>query len=451
MTTTLLRPAFLAIVLGLLLSCGGGGGGGSGGPAGVAGSGNGTFATVPGDASNAGLLASDASTGGDSGGPAGSTGAPGGGTTTASGGDDASGVGSGGTGVSTADATGIGAVDGAGSIIVNGLRYDTTGVAVSIEDAPSLQLGMSVKVTGPVSADFTSGAARRIESAAEVRGVLASVDLARGRFVVLGSTITTDEATVWADSSGLAAIAPGSTLQVWGLPAAPGVLLATRVEQRPPSAPILSGTVQALDAASRTFTLGGMVVDYSQASVSGSLDGRPLANGVLVRVRASAGAGNRLHATQVQWWYPSPTANAAPLQLGGIVTDYAGPGSLRVLGIPIDASNVQVTGGPAAALGNGVRVEVAGFIGDGILKATQLRIRHLPGTGGPASFSLEGIISNFDSVSSFRVRGQVVNASGANVEFVNGNASMLGKGVRIGVEGERVVDGVLIATRVSFK
>ena len=43
----------------------------------------------------------------------------------ASGGDDGSGVGSGGTGVSTADATGVGAVDGAGSIIVNGLRYET--------------------------------------------------------------------------------------------------------------------------------------------------------------------------------------------------------------------------------------------------------------------------------------------------------------------------------------
>lgn len=442
MTTNLLRHGLLAFGVALLLSCGGGGGGGGGGPVGVA--------AVSGDAANAGLLASDASLGADGGGPAGGSG-PGGGTTTASGGEDASGVGSGGTGVSTADATGIGAVDGAGSIIVNGLRYDTTGVAVSIEDAPSLQLGMSAKVTGPVSADFTSGVARRIDSAAEIRGVLASVDLAQRRFVILGTTITTDEATVWADSSGLAAIAPGTTLQVWGLPAGPGVLLATRVEQRAPSAPILSGTVQSLDAASRSFMLGGLVVDYSQASVSGSLDGRPLANGVLVRVRASVVAGNRLHATHVQWWYRAPAVNATPVQLGGIVTDYAGPASLRVLGMQVDASSALITGGPAGALGNGVRVDVAGFLRDGVLKATKLRIRHLPGTGGPASFSLEGIVSNFNSASSFRVRGQLVDANGAGVVFVNGSAAMLGNGVRIGVEGAHVVNGVLIATRVSFK
>ena len=194
-----------------------------------------------------------------------------------------------------------------------------------------------------------------------------------------------------------------------------------------------------------------MVVDYSQASVSGSLDGRPLANGVLVRVRASAVAGNRLHATQVQWWYPAPTVNATPVQLGGIVTDFAGPASLRVLGMQVDASSALVTGGPAEALGNGVRVDVAGFLSDGVLQATKLKIRHVPGTGGPASFSLEGNIGNFSSASSFRVRGQLVDASGAGVVFVNGSASMLGNGVRIGVEGAQVVDGVLIATRVSFK
>ncbi|SDE44274.1 hypothetical protein SAMN05444679_122123, partial [Variovorax sp. CF079] len=36
------------------------------------------------------------------------------------------------------------------------------------------------------------------------------------------------------------------------------------------------------------------------------------------------------------------------------------------------------------------------------------------------------------------------------VVFVNGAASNLGNGVRVTIEGEQVVDGVLIATRVSF-
>ncbi|MGJ7498276.1 DUF5666 domain-containing protein [Variovorax sp. RT4R15] len=442
---TVLRSCLLAVLTGLLLSCGGGGVGGGAAldSAGTAGP------TASADSNQGhGLLGG----GGDGqGGSASSTSDATGGSTTAASGDDGSGVGSGGTGVSTADAAGIGSVDGAGSIIVSGLRYNTDSAVVKIEDASALQLGMSVKVTGPVNADFTSGIARQVDSAADIRGSLSSVGLAQGSFVILSTTITTDPATVWADSNGLAAIPPGATLQVWGLPAAPGVLRATRVEQRSPSAPILTGTVQNLDATRRTFTLGGAVVDYSAATLTGSLDGRPLADGTMVRVRANAELPGPLRATLVQSWYPVPTANATPVQLAGIVTNYAGLGSLRVLGTPVDASSAKINGGPAGSIGNGVKVEVGGLISNGVLKATKLKIRHVPGTGGPASFTLIGNIGNFTSPSSFRVRGQPVNASVPGVVFVNGTAANLGNGVRVNIEGEQVVDGVLTATRVGFE
>jgi hypothetical protein len=48
------------------------------------------------------------------------------------------------------------------------------------------------------------------------------------------------------------------------------------------------------------------------------------------------------------------------------------------------------------------------------------------------------------------VQGQPVNAGGAGVVFVNGSAANLGNGVAVTVEGAQVVDGVLMATRVSF-
>ncbi|KWT91977.1 MULTISPECIES: DUF5666 domain-containing protein [unclassified Variovorax] len=455
MTNAFLRAALVALSTALLLSCGGGGSGGgsaalvgTGGTGSVTGSGlgYGSGSPVGGAADGQGGSASgggSAGTGGDSTG--------GGGTSTASSGDDGSGVGSGGTGVSTADASGVGGVDGVGSIIVNGVRYNTDTAVLNVEDASALQLGMSAKVTGPFSADFTSGVARRVDSAADLRGTLSSVDLAQGSFVILGTTVTTDDATVWADSSGLAAILPGSTLQVWGLPGAPGVLRATRVEQRGPSAPVLTGTVQNLDPARRTFTIGTFTVDYGTAVLSGSLDGAPLANGTLVRVRGAIALPGRLSATQVQWWYPVPRANATPVQLAGIVTDYAGLGSLRVLNIPVNAASAQVTGGPAGAVGNGVKVEVGGTIANGVLQATKLKIRHVPGTGGPASFTLIGTVGNFSSAASFRVRGQPIDASGPGVVFVNGTAANLGNGVSVNIQGERVVNGVLLATRVSFE
>lgn len=457
MTNGFLRAALLALSTALLLSCGGGGSGGggsvalvgAGGTASVTGSspGNGSGSPVGGAADGQGGSASG--TGGGSAGTGG--GSAGGGTSTASSGDDGSGVGSGGTGVSTADASGVGGVDGVGSIIVNGVRYNTDTAVLNVEDASTLQLGMSAKVTGPFNAELTSGVARRVDSAADLRGTLSSVDLAQGSFVILGTTVTTDDATVWADSTGLAALLPGSTLQVWGLPGAPGVLRATRVEQRGPSAPVLTGTVQNLDPVRRTFTIGAFTVDYSTAVLSGSLDGSPLANGILVRVRAATVLLNRLSATQVQWWYPVPRADATPVQLAGIVTDYAGLGSLRVLNVPVNAASAQVTGGPAGSVGNGVKVEVGGTMSNGVLQATKLKIRHVPGTGGPSSFTLIGTVGNFSSAASFRVRGQPIDASGPGVVFVNGTAANLGNGVSVNIEGAQVVNGVLIATRVSFE
>ena len=117
----------------------------------------------------------------------------------------------------------------------------------------------------------------------------------------------------------------------------------------------------------------------------------------------------------------------------------------------MNAASAQITGGPASAVGNGVKVEVGGVMSNGILQASKLKIRHVPGTGGPASFNLIGAIGNFSSAASFRVKGQPVDASGPAVVFVNGTVANLGNGVNVNIEGSQVVNGVLIATRVSFE
>ena len=347
----------------------------------------------------------------------------------------------------------MGSVDGAGSIIVNGLRYETSTATGGVEDAPNgLQLGMSAKVVGPVNAEFTQGIARSVESAADIRGPVASVNPAQRSFNIFGTTVTTDGATVWADADGVAAIQAGQTLQVWGLPGAPAVLRATRIEQRPSSTPILTGTVQNLDTIRRTFSLSGALVDYSRVAPTGTVDGQLLANGTIVRVRADAPApGGPFVATQVQWWYPVPRVEQSIAQIAGIVTEFGGLGSLRVLGVPVDASSAQVTGGQAGAMGNGVKVEVGGVVTGGVLRATKLKIRHVPGTGGPVSFDVTGNIGAFRSPSDFRVRGQPVNAGGAGTAFINGQASNLGNGVRVRVVGSRVANGVLVAESVTFQ
>ncbi|RYF37116.1 MAG: hypothetical protein EOO21_00230 [Comamonadaceae bacterium] len=383
---------------------------------------------------------------GDGDGASGGTSAAGGttGGATAAAGDDGSGVGSGGTGVSATAAVGIGSVDGLGSVIVNGVRYDTDSAQFIVQDTSELLLGMSVKVSGTVNSDPKTGAATRVESAADMRGPVSTVDLAGGTFTLLGTTVSTDPETVWADSGGLSGIASGSTVQVWGLPAAPGMLRATRVAQVAPSAaPVVTGTVQNLDVASRVFSLGQLQVRYSATT--------PLADGIVVRVRAGGWDGTSvLNASTIENWYAVPQVSGTRVDLNGLITNYAGLATFRVLGTPVDATGVQITGGQGANVGNGVKVEVGGFLVDGVVRATKLKIRHIPGTGGPSSFTLIGPVSAFAGPASFRVRGQPIDASRPGVVFGNGSAAVLGNGARVTVAGSQVLNGVLLADTVTF-
>lgn len=430
-------------LMALLLSCGGGGGGGGDSVGGLGVGTGGTTQTGTGG---------DTSTGAGTGTGTGSTGSggTGGDTTAGNSNTDGSGVGSGGTGV-TADAAGIGAADGLGSIILNGLRYDTDTATFTIEDATELQIGMSARVAGKVDANFTSGVATQVQSAAELRGAASDIDTSAGSFVVMGTVVSIDSATVWADANGLADINLNSIVQVWGLPSAPGALRATRIQIAPTlTDPLVTGTVQNLNTVGKTFTLGQLTINFSSAAFTG-MNASSLANGIIVRARGTvAPVAGVLTATTVQGWYAIPVSDGIAVQLAGVITDFASRSSFKVLGTPVDATNGQITGGPVGSLGNGVKVEVDGFMSGGVLVVKKLRIRNTPGTGGPASFTLIGAIGAYQSPASFRVRGQPVDAGGSGVIFENGTAANLGNGQRVTVVGDRVVDGVLIAQRVTF-
>lgn len=360
------------------------------------------------------------------------------------------GVGSGGTGA-VADSGGIGSVDGFGSIIVNGTRFDTSTAQLLLEDTVSLRLGMTVRVSGTLSADLASGTATLVLSAADLRGAVADLDVAAGRLSVLSAPVSVDPSTVYAGGLGsLADLRAGDTVQVHGLPGLGAQLRATRIERLAAGAlPVLSGTVQSLDPAQRTFTVAGVRVSYAGATLRGLWPASGLAEGQLVRVRARS-PGDPLAADSVEPWYPLPSAGGGRFSLGGVLTRAAGLADLQVDGLPVDASGAQVSGGSAADLVPGVRVEVAGTLRAGVLVATRLKLRHAPSAPPESHFSATGTIGAWQSPASFRIQGQEIDASGAGVVFVNGSAADLHNGRSARVTGSRVVDDVLLAERVEF-
>lgn len=439
---TFLRSVILSALL-AVSACGGGGSdvapGGSGTVGGVV-DGGGTGGTGNGSTGGTDGAGSTGGTGSASGTDGATAGAPG----------DGGGVGSGGTGVSTAA---VGVADGFGSVIVNGVRFNTDGAEILTEDAPGLRLGMTVLVRGTIDAGLSTGTATSVLSVPELRGAVTAVQAAALQFSVAGVTVQVDDATVFDGVANLAGLSAGTAVQVYALPESDGLWRATRVEVAAAATPfIVSGTLTRLDPVARTFELAGWRVQYGNAALVGGLRSTGLSEGQRVYVRsAGAPVGGLLQAGQIREAHALSPQATTPVALLGLVSQFSTLQQFFVVaGTRIDASAALVNGGPRTAIGNGVKLDVAGTMVNGVLVATRLRIRHVPGTGGPASFDVIGTVGQFVSLASFRVNGQVINASAPSVQFVNGTASNLRNGVSVSVTGSQVVDGVLQATTVRF-
>jgi len=320
------------------------------------------------------------------------------------------------------------------------------------EDAAALELGMTVIVRGRVDAGLQSGVATQVLSVPELRGPVTAVNAAAGWFELMGVRVSVDEATLYAGLTGLDALKTGQTVQVHALPEGSGRMRATRVQWLAAAATQrMWGAVQGLNRSAKSFQLNGMAVSYAQATFAAGWAAASLSDGVPAYVvGAPAAGGGAFVASEIRRGHGLPDSTDTPVALLGIVTDFATAQSFTLHGVRVNAASAQITGGLATSIGNGVKLEVVGRMVQGQLVAERLRIRHVPGTGGPVVFEAIGPVAQYQSLSSFRVNGQLANAGGSGVSFVNGTASGMRNGVRVRVSGSKVVDGVLIVTLVEF-
>lgn len=372
------------------------------------------------------------------------------------GGTDAA-VGSGGTG-----SFAVGPISGFGSVIVNGIRYDDSAATVLDEDdnprtAADLRLGMVVEVTGSAvdrpsdPALPATASAQTIRFGSEIEGPVEAVDAVAGTVTVLGQTVEVTASTAFdaALAGGLAALAPGQIVEVYGVASA-GRTTATRIELEDSTDEYkLRGTLADLDTTARTFRIGTATISYA-----GIANPPTLANGDLVRVR--------LATTQTAgvWTATRLRGGARPLddrdeaEVEGLVTAFTSSTSFSVDGIPVDASGARFEDGVAADLALGVRVEVEGRLSGGVLIAREVEFEDDDdGDHGDADgpIELEGAIEGLDTANRrFTLRGLGVDYSSA--VFDDGTEAQLANGVRVEVDGRLAADGVTIeALKVDFE
>jgi hypothetical protein len=164
-----------------------------------------------------------------------------------------------------------GTITGFGSVIVNGVTYNTNSATFTIDGVPGTQSDLSVGdvivVKGTVNDDGTSPSAASVTFDDAVEGPISAIDLLTQTITVLGQIVRIDADTSFDDSispASLDGLDINDVVEVSGFFLANGSISATRIELKPPAGEFeLTGTVS--NPAATTFEINGFVVDFSTA------------------------------------------------------------------------------------------------------------------------------------------------------------------------------------------
>ena len=280
----------------------------------------------------------------------------------------------------------VGPINTFGSIVVNGVRYDTTSATFTINDAAGseddLKVGQVVSVSGTIDDNGTTGSADQVTFDDSVKGPVESIDLLANRLIVLGQTVLIGPDTSFDDSfspASLDGVSVGQIVEVSGQFDANGNIVATRIEPKPAGTTLeVHGTVAGLDAPNFRFNLGGLVVDYSAAMLD-NFNGGQITDGDFVEAKGTTlGGAGELLATSVELESFLPGGDDGDhVEIEGFITRYVSAQDFDVAGVPVTTTGATTfVGGVAADLGLNVKVEAEGELdANGTIVADKIDIR----------------------------------------------------------------------------
>lgn len=280
----------------------------------------------------------------------------------------------------------VGPIASFGSVVVNGVHYETNAATITIDGQPAtqgdLRVGQVVSMVAELEDGAASGTASSVNFDDNVEGPIQSIDMASGVLVVLGQTVRTGTSTSFDDSilpRSIEGLAVGDFVEVSGLVKADGSIDATRIEMKAVGGEFeVHGVVAALDTANLRFNLNALVVDYSGAQLD-DFPGAAIADGQPVEAKGTTlDANGALIATRVE--YKGSLVTGAEddfAEIEGFITRFASAQDFDVSGLCIiTGAATTFEGGTAADLGLDVKVEVEGiFDGAGCLSARKVDIR----------------------------------------------------------------------------
>ncbi|MCX7170380.1 MAG: DUF5666 domain-containing protein [Proteobacteria bacterium] len=358
-------------------------------------------------------------------------------------------VGTGGTG------SAFGIVTGFGSLIVDGMHRDDSNASYSNEAEQGVAVAMPM--TGVMlgqSAEFAYDAGGNITSAMMSPEIVGTVSAASASSItVLGTPITANgdpaagPVTSFVGYVSLASVQIGDRVEAHGLLKTDSqgkpYLQATLIVQKPAANGVrLTGVVSQYNAGAGSFLIGNQTVMTGSATIGPA--GAALANGQQVTVWSNgAPVGNTVTAANIRIKLPAQASGN--VTVSGPIANYVSNASFKIRNVVVDASAASITPS-SASLGDDKYVVVAGSYDAAANKIKASRVTVFT-AAAPTSVEVHGMVANFVSVSSFTLRGVVIDASAAN--FTGGTAAQLANGVFLEVHGT-VANNVVHATTVQL-
>ena len=280
-----------------------------------------------------------------------------------------------------------GAISGFGSVIVNGVHYESDSAVVTLEGRSGtvgqLRVGEVVHLKAEVDGQGNAHA-KTIDQERLAQGTVQAVDVAAGTLTITGQLIRVDNETSFDDTipgGSLAGVAVGDRVEVHGFASAGGEARATRIETADAGdAEVeLTGPVSALDTVAQRFTVGTQVVDYRTATLEG-FPASGLAAGDLVEVEGTTiledGALKAVKVQKEDGGLDGRSGDGGELE--GLVTRFVSATDFDVAGQKVTTtSSTSFVGGTAADLELDVKVEVEGKLdASGVLVAAKVVFRH---------------------------------------------------------------------------
>lgn len=305
-------------------------------------------------------------------------------------------AGIGGTGI-----TATGQITGFGSIFVNGVEYEIKpGATIMVNGAPAqesdLRLGMIVTLSGTLNADGVTGTVDKVVYESEIEGPITAID---------------------------------------------------------PGGPDPDNKIKTLVILGRTVIIDAISTSFGDDSdPSNNYSFSTIAVNDVVEVSGYITDSNgTLHATRIEKEAEHTPGDNTTVEVKGTVTDFGSQTNSfildGVLTVNFDPATTDMQ-----ALTNGINigepVEVEGTFSDATtISATRIKPDDSGLPDDAEQAETEGLITDYISSSNFKVNGQQVDASGAQLQPAG---ATLQNGVFVEVEGP-LVSGTLEATQVEVR